>query len=338
MSRERSSNPRRIGDWIPFGVVVDAFIPRKKSKGGKRFDFVRYDCSVVTNIAIQKTNGLWIHDKEPEVKIAEFVRKQDRHSAGNRRREGGTAGRELSMDRQDMYPNGRRSFAKVVKRCSNVGEEPLTVKVHSIGNGWLYRSAVATFGGYREKMNIFVENHNNLGSHWFSSISPWSVNLIEDDTIKSTCFDVGKVKICTTHSSGINHQMKQVVGLLDDAKTGSEGRNKEDNLSIPTNNTRGSDGFITDQIPDGLIGGSEDHAVVMASVRRSGRDDDVDTRINDKIDVVGGNYSTSYNNGDFLGSSGLRLYGGTLKHWDDGGTKGFEVVLSLETHNEVVSD
>ncbi|GAB2299275.1 hypothetical protein Dimus_033346 [Dionaea muscipula] len=70
-----------------FGVVKDVYIPRKKNKGGKRFGFgfVRYDCSVAAEVAIQKTNGLWIQDKELKVKIADFEGNQGRKLAGNGR-------------------------------------------------------------------------------------------------------------------------------------------------------------------------------------------------------------------------------------------------------------
>ncbi|GAB2274223.1 Serine arginine-rich splicing factor 2 [Dionaea muscipula] len=57
-----------------FGVVKDVFIPRKKSKIGKRFGIVRYDCLVAASVAIQKTNGIWIQGKELKVKVADFDR------------------------------------------------------------------------------------------------------------------------------------------------------------------------------------------------------------------------------------------------------------------------
>ncbi|GAB2274347.1 hypothetical protein Dimus_009111 [Dionaea muscipula] len=61
--------------YSKFGVVRDVFIPRKRSKAGRRFGFVRYDCEVAANVAIQTTNGLWVHDKEFKVKNAVFAHK-----------------------------------------------------------------------------------------------------------------------------------------------------------------------------------------------------------------------------------------------------------------------
>ncbi|GAB2270373.1 hypothetical protein Dimus_005276 [Dionaea muscipula] len=83
------------------------------------------------------------------------------------------------------------------------------VKVHSIGNGWLYKSVIATFAEYRTQdlmfesfmsgirgllsvrrmgskkvlitfsseaeMKMFIEDHPSGGSYWFDSVTPWSV-------------------------------------------------------------------------------------------------------------------------------------------------------------------
>ncbi|GAB2265114.1 hypothetical protein Dimus_000180 [Dionaea muscipula] len=85
------------------------------------------------------------------------------------------------------------------------------VKGTPIGNGWLYRSAVATFGDHQptdilfgsfmsqergdvsarilggkkilitfplqERMHTFVDDYKRNGSQWFVSVDPWSVNL-----------------------------------------------------------------------------------------------------------------------------------------------------------------
>ncbi|GMP35003.1 hypothetical protein CsSME_00007643 [Camellia sinensis var. sinensis] len=45
--------------FMKFGVVKDAFIPFKRRKVTKsKFGFVRFNCQVAANIAIQKANGL----------------------------------------------------------------------------------------------------------------------------------------------------------------------------------------------------------------------------------------------------------------------------------------
>ncbi|KAL7189328.1 hypothetical protein ACSBR1_039050 [Camellia fascicularis] len=47
-----------------FGIVKDVFIPAKRrQETGSRFGFVRYDCKVAADIAVQKVDGLWCDDK-----------------------------------------------------------------------------------------------------------------------------------------------------------------------------------------------------------------------------------------------------------------------------------
>ncbi|GAB2270322.1 hypothetical protein Dimus_005225 [Dionaea muscipula] len=69
--------------FAKFGVVKDVFIPRKRSKTGKRFGFVRYDRYLATEIAIRKTNGIWLSDKDLKVKMAEFRRSMGRRLMDN---------------------------------------------------------------------------------------------------------------------------------------------------------------------------------------------------------------------------------------------------------------
>ncbi|KAL7191426.1 hypothetical protein ACSBR2_023494 [Camellia fascicularis] len=60
-----------------FGVVRDFFIPTKRRKGtGTQFEFVRYDCRVVTNMAIQKADGLWCDNKALRVKKADYQKRE----------------------------------------------------------------------------------------------------------------------------------------------------------------------------------------------------------------------------------------------------------------------
>ncbi|KAL7203349.1 hypothetical protein ACSBR2_016608 [Camellia fascicularis] len=47
--------------FTQFGIVKDAFIPfKRRTVSNSRFGFVRFDCLVVADIAIQKANGLLI--------------------------------------------------------------------------------------------------------------------------------------------------------------------------------------------------------------------------------------------------------------------------------------
>ena len=56
-----------------YRVVMDAFIPNKCRKMTRsRFGFVRYNCSVAADMAVQKAHGLWCDDRALKVKMAEF--------------------------------------------------------------------------------------------------------------------------------------------------------------------------------------------------------------------------------------------------------------------------
>ncbi|XP_028069374.1 serine/arginine-rich splicing factor 2-like [Camellia sinensis] len=62
--------------FTKFGIVKDVFIPFKRRKvSNSRFGFVRYDCYVASDIAIQKANGLLVDDKVLVVKNATFDRR-----------------------------------------------------------------------------------------------------------------------------------------------------------------------------------------------------------------------------------------------------------------------
>ncbi|KAI8561022.1 hypothetical protein RHMOL_Rhmol04G0303200 [Rhododendron molle] len=56
-----------------FGVVKDAFKPRKRSKRtGNKFGFVRYDCHVSAGMAVARMNGVWVKNNRLFVKEACF--------------------------------------------------------------------------------------------------------------------------------------------------------------------------------------------------------------------------------------------------------------------------
>ncbi|KAH7866777.1 hypothetical protein Vadar_024793 [Vaccinium darrowii] len=126
-----------------FGVVRDAFIPLKRSKvTGRRFGFVRYNCLVSADVAITKTNGLWIEDRKLFVKLASFEAKgayQDQNKKVQEQvKGGGTQRKEINMPLFLAETNNtggggwfsgnenqwlsKRSFAQAVKG-ENIGME-----------------------------------------------------------------------------------------------------------------------------------------------------------------------------------------------------------------------
>ncbi|KAL7193518.1 hypothetical protein ACSBR2_025181 [Camellia fascicularis] len=65
--------------FTKFGIVKDVFIPHKRRKAtNTRFGFVRFDCSVAANVAVQKANRLWVEDGQLKVNMAEYGRIEDR--------------------------------------------------------------------------------------------------------------------------------------------------------------------------------------------------------------------------------------------------------------------
>ncbi|GAB2274956.1 hypothetical protein Dimus_009725 [Dionaea muscipula] len=170
--------------FAKFGVVRDVYLPKKKSMAGKRFGFVRYDCSVAAEVAIQRTNGVWMQDRELKVKFAELHKHQgglwqrkdsigtkvpDRvyaHKAHPARTKENHAANAIPAHLPRVGRNGSGfalppsssagktymanvSYANVVRKESNQKENVPTINVDTIGNGWLYRSVVASFAEHR---------------------------------------------------------------------------------------------------------------------------------------------------------------------------------------------
>ncbi|GMP40634.1 hypothetical protein CsSME_00011001 [Camellia sinensis var. sinensis] len=103
-----------------------------------RFGFVRYNCPVAANMAVQKATGLWCDNRALTVKVAEFVRrveaqKKPIQSSIQRKEMGGTGKAPWKL-------KGKESFAQVVSGKGSGTNATLTVKVYEVGNGWLYSS------------------------------------------------------------------------------------------------------------------------------------------------------------------------------------------------------
>ncbi|KAL7220154.1 hypothetical protein ACSBR2_013088 [Camellia fascicularis] len=121
-----------------------------------RFDFVRYNCSIAADMAVQKANGLWCGGYALRVKKAEFGK--DGHA---KHRMVHVPQSRKKMEANHKYNAGYRglkSFAEVVR---DRGAEPTasrTFKVYEEGNGWLYESAVvrlkalASVDNFRKEM------------------------------------------------------------------------------------------------------------------------------------------------------------------------------------------
>ncbi|GAB2268300.1 hypothetical protein Dimus_003271 [Dionaea muscipula] len=148
-----------------YGVVLDAFVPRKLSKAGKRFGFVRFDCELAAEVAIQKTNGLLIQDKELRVKLAAFEKNQ--HNS-NTPKEGKVKVGKREIPKRGEIHNSRttgdceenqdkRSYSMVVKgaKAGHGGMKERRVKViHGDvgGKEWLARSFIVERASCRREV------------------------------------------------------------------------------------------------------------------------------------------------------------------------------------------
>ncbi|GAB2270966.1 hypothetical protein Dimus_005823 [Dionaea muscipula] len=116
-------------------------------------------------VAIQKTNGLWISDKELKVKMAELHRNKKKRMIvyGKKMVLPAARGNEILPTNGDLPKNTTRwvpklsersSYANVVKYDSVSKTEIPTIKGVSYGNGWLHRSAVASLRDHRSSEDM----------------------------------------------------------------------------------------------------------------------------------------------------------------------------------------
>ncbi|KAL7235563.1 hypothetical protein ACSBR1_018954 [Camellia fascicularis] len=132
--------------FTKFGIMKDVFIPKfakRRIVTNSRFGFVRFDCHVAADIAIQKGNGLLVDDMVLEVKKATYV-KNIRDEQSRSRPQIIRKHFETSRNRVEGSFAGQRSFADVLKGVSPtvVGKANLSLKVNDDGHGWLYDSAI----------------------------------------------------------------------------------------------------------------------------------------------------------------------------------------------------
>ncbi|KAL7238237.1 hypothetical protein ACSBR2_004357 [Camellia fascicularis] len=121
-----------------FGIVQDVFIPfKRRIVSNSRFGFVRFDCHVVANVAIQKANGLPVDDTVLEVKNATYDRRNKKeHSRSKPQFIGKPQFIKRSFDtnrsKGQVLPGGHRSFAEVLQGVTTmeVGKVSTTIKVN----------------------------------------------------------------------------------------------------------------------------------------------------------------------------------------------------------------
>ncbi|KAL7258635.1 hypothetical protein ACSBR1_004701 [Camellia fascicularis] len=151
-------NPKGIFNLFNnFGVVKDVFILTKRRKAtGSRFRFVWYHGPVSTEVALQKTNGIWCEDKRLKVKMAEFnmiVQRENgkeekvmitvqRNHLGMKPDASLAIGKEKCPMRPRREGRGQKSYAEVVSRREEQWKDAITVMVKEEGNGWLHENVI----------------------------------------------------------------------------------------------------------------------------------------------------------------------------------------------------
>ncbi|KAL7236416.1 hypothetical protein ACSBR1_019657 [Camellia fascicularis] len=149
--------------FTKFGRVKDVFIPQKRRKTtNTRFCFIRFDCSVMANVVVQKANGLWVVDIELKVKMAEYGRIEDRSVRRNQFE--GSSGEQVVKGRYDRDHYGsKRSFADVVKAGvkfkSEFSMQGIAMVLKKTGLGYVLvrnggdRTAVLTFSSKEDMLS-----------------------------------------------------------------------------------------------------------------------------------------------------------------------------------------
>ncbi|KAH7867051.1 hypothetical protein Vadar_028278 [Vaccinium darrowii] len=146
-----------------YGVIREVFIPEKRSKAtGNRFGFIRYDCPVSADLAVLRTNGIWLDDKKLFVKLASFEAKRNRPFLSNSIREGeihnagmghtknqDSRAKVAFQNHSSLHENGNTiqglSFAQVLRGAGEISPQNKfqSKQIQASGTGWLHRSAVA---------------------------------------------------------------------------------------------------------------------------------------------------------------------------------------------------
>ena len=178
-----------------FGKIQSIYIPNKKSKiSGNQFGFVRMGSPQEAIRAIKEMNGLWIWGRTLVANIARFgVQNKREHIQSSinirtgiteekgqglsRGHEGGMKLRSESKYAKDLPYNKLRDKSKnraqvwrkkeaitdqMNQRNSWESGNFPTVKVNEVGNGWLYRSAIAKISSTSSIVRI-QDQLRNLG-------------------------------------------------------------------------------------------------------------------------------------------------------------------------------
>ncbi|KAH7841329.1 hypothetical protein Vadar_028489 [Vaccinium darrowii] len=194
-----------IKTFTNYGIVKGAFIPAKKSIRNTKFGFVRYDCSAAAGVAIFRADDMMVDNYKLRVKYATFNKESSFKQSTTYGKNSGNDSRE-----DTSFVSKGKSYAQAVNNNPAVSvakQQPYkSIKIQSSGNGWLFRSAIATLRRRRSmeelrkdftKENFPITDVRSMGGRftlltfsncesrdeliksdgfqlWFDSIKPWN--------------------------------------------------------------------------------------------------------------------------------------------------------------------
>ncbi|KAL7221578.1 hypothetical protein ACSBR1_023520 [Camellia fascicularis] len=232
--------------FTQFNIVKDVFIPfKRRTVTNSRFGFVRFDCPVVADIAIQKANGLLVDERVLEVKKAT----NDRCNRVEQSRREPLTFRppETNRTRDEVPFSGLRSVAKVLKgvRPTVAEKASLTIKANEDGLGWLYDSVIVRLNTEYSIINIenvlkekdLDQNRgtlNNIGSIWSPVLS------LDGDICQPKFFSYTRIKvgyIFLKHNGLEECSSNEICGSVMEGKTLEECFRKNEAESVIKVNT-----------------------------------------------------------------------------------------------------
>ncbi|KAL7207990.1 hypothetical protein ACSBR1_029861 [Camellia fascicularis] len=135
-----------------FDIVKDAFIPwRSKRVIGSKFGFVRYDCEVAAEMAIQKADGLRCDNKPLKVKKAKFQKPlalgQQQHRVPTRE-DNGRLLHQWPPRQQWQGTGAKMSYAEALVRRGANESEKVVIRAYEKGCGLLCKSLVVKLSSF----------------------------------------------------------------------------------------------------------------------------------------------------------------------------------------------
>ncbi|KAH7858671.1 hypothetical protein Vadar_026482 [Vaccinium darrowii] len=223
-----------------YGCVLDAFIPKKRSRGfNSKFGFVRFGSLREAEEAISSMNGMIIRDKEMLAKVATFSSAKD--YGENEKKE---VFRKTDKDKEEkrgflkpepFFHNGQgMSYVEAVSGSKSNGLRRISIEANPIE--WLCRSAVAKLrslsamevirealhreGAPQTENYLLLEGETVWISCYGVPLHGWSVATfrkiaqlwgevlsVDDATVKGTSFAVGKILIAANSWDKINESI-----------------------------------------------------------------------------------------------------------------------------------